>query len=271
MFIDLIKSVSEKLRGFGQDETQRYYRDIVHKAWQQVQEVGTPELKNREFDRSFDWLMLNQRFGEDVQELFKTPGMTTPQWWSAYDQDFKVSDDQSPALKSQREARELDSKIDVDHPVFRPHSETSSTAKSESFPTAREVKPGSSMLPGANYAAAIVNSVQDFSSRVIRDMDRFTDRVHEVTNLRPVYSPESDPLENLLRPSARRRDERIGGSSAAADGFFSLFGGSSSGSSSSSSSSSSHHTSSSSSSSGRHSSCACACAGCACACAGGGR
>ncbi len=259
MFIDLIKAVSEKLKGFSRDETQLYYRGMIQRAWQQVREAGTPEVKNQEFDQNFDWLMLNYRFGEDVQELFKDPGMTTPQWWSAYDQGFKLPDNHLPTLRNQ--SSQSDTTIDPGRPIFHPRAESSST-KSEIFSTP---KPGSSALPGADYAASIVNSVQDFSSKVISDVGKFTDRVHKVTNLRSVYSPESDPIENILK---YRKEERTGGSSASSDGFFSLFGGSSSGSSSSSSS---HHTSSHSSSSSHHSSCACACAGCACACAGGGR
>lgn len=274
MFVDLIKAVSEKIRGFSRDETQRYYRDIVHRAWKQVQEADTPELKNREFDESFDWLMLNHRFSENVQELFKDPGVTTPKWWDAYEQGFKLPDNHLPTSRTSYEEKSSqdDSRIDSERPMFRPHSEPFSTAQSESLPTAKNVKPESSELPGADYAAAIVNSVQDFSSRVIRDMDRFTDRVHEVTNLRPTYSPGSDPMEDLFRVPMRRNEksfyepeERRGGASADSDGFFSLFGSSDSGSSRSSSSS---HSSSSGS---HHSSCACACAGCACACAGGGR
>jgi hypothetical protein len=259
MFIDLIKTVSEKMRGFSQDETQRYYRGIVQRAWEQVQGADTPEVKNREFDRSLDWLMLNHRFNENVQELFADPGMTTPPWWNAYDQNFKLPDRWEISRDSYEEsAPRNDTKIKVERSISQP--------RSEPLPEAKSTVPASSGLLGADYAAAIVNSVQEFSSRVISDVDRFTDRVHEVTNLRPVFPPRADS-EDFFRPTVRRDEERVGGSSAAADGFFSLFSGSGSDSSSHRTSSSSHRSSSGS----RHSSCACACAGCACACAGGGR
>lgn len=196
--------------------------------------------------------------------------MTTPQWWESYDQGFTLPDTSASTSGHQHEesGSPNDLKINVERSISQPHSEPVPTAKPEPLATAKEVTSAPPRLPGANYAASIVNSVQDFSSRVIRDMGGFTDRVHEATDLRPIYSYWDESR------ASRRRDEESfyterGGSSASSEGFFSsLFG--DSGSSSSGSSSSSSHRSSSSSSSHR-SSCACACAGCACACAGGGR
>ncbi len=258
MFIDLINSVNEKIRGFSRDETDIYYRETIQRAWQQVREAGTPEVKNREFDENFDWLMLHYRFRDDVQELFENPGVTVPQWWSSYDQGFKLPDPPSSTPdRNQHEERSSsrDAKMDWDHPVFKPPSDAAHTVQSDPFPTTPETKPEPLVLPGAEYAASVVNSVQDFSSRVISDMSKFTERVHEVSRLDPIF-PHWET----------RKREEVSSSSKSDDGFFSsLFGSSGS----TGGSSSSYH--SSSSSSNHHSSCACACAGCACACAGGGR
>ena len=45
MMTDLVQSVSEKMRGFSRKETVAYYKDIMEKAWQQVEQADTPEMK----------------------------------------------------------------------------------------------------------------------------------------------------------------------------------------------------------------------------------
>ncbi len=174
--------------------------------------------------------------------------MATPPWWSGYAQGFQSQGHPLPILEHHSEGKSSSSTstIDLGHSAFQTHSAASSAVK--------DVKPGSSALPGADYAASIVNSVQDFSSRAISNMDRFTEGIHKVTmDLQPIYSH--------WQTIRSQSPDEVDGASKSADGFWSWLG-----SSSSSSSSSSHHSSSSS-----HHSCACACAGCACACAGGGR
>jgi hypothetical protein len=39
---DLILSVTEKMKGYSLDETKVYYRSIIEKAWQQVQDADSP-------------------------------------------------------------------------------------------------------------------------------------------------------------------------------------------------------------------------------------
>ncbi len=52
MMTSLIKSVSEKMRGFSLKETKAYYQDIMNKAWQQVERAQTPEMKMQLFDEA---------------------------------------------------------------------------------------------------------------------------------------------------------------------------------------------------------------------------
>ena len=59
MIVDLIKAVNNKLKGFSRKETIAYYRDIVDRAWQQVQAETTPEIKSRHLDRGLEWMMLD--------------------------------------------------------------------------------------------------------------------------------------------------------------------------------------------------------------------
>lgn len=194
--------------------------------------------------------------------------MTVPQWWSAYDQDFHISSP-NPGAHSEESSSRAASRPAFEPPVFQSHSESVSMSKPEPMPTANKATSAPSSLPGAKFAASVVNNVQDISSRVVRDMGSFTDRVHEATDLQSIYSYWEESRASKRTDVENSYSER---GLKSPDGFFeSLFGSSSGDSGSHQAGSSSHRSSSSSSSSSHHSSCACACAGCACACAGGGR
>ena len=59
MMIDLVKSVSNKMKGFSRRETIAYYRDIIKRAWAQVETADTPEVKSVRFDEVMEWTMLD--------------------------------------------------------------------------------------------------------------------------------------------------------------------------------------------------------------------
>ena len=46
MVVTLVKSVTEKMKGFSRQETMTYYRDIIKRAWKHVESAGTPEVKS---------------------------------------------------------------------------------------------------------------------------------------------------------------------------------------------------------------------------------
>jgi len=58
--VNLIKSVTEKMKGFSRKETIAYYQDIVNKAWVQVQQAATPEVKAQVYEEVMDWTMLDK-------------------------------------------------------------------------------------------------------------------------------------------------------------------------------------------------------------------
>ena len=43
--VALVKSVSTKMKGFSRKETVNYYKEIIEKAWKQVEEAETPEVR----------------------------------------------------------------------------------------------------------------------------------------------------------------------------------------------------------------------------------
>lgn len=147
MVIALVKSVSEKMKGFSRRETIDYYKNIMLKAWQQVEQGDTPEVQGQLFDKNLEWTMLDKDYDDRTRRVFRGP-VIVPTWWGRYD------------------------------PVWR--------GGSVSTPTSAPVsKGGSTSLPGADFAASVVTGVQTFSSKVIGNVGDFTSRVTNVTNPPP--------------------------------------------------------------------------------------
>jgi hypothetical protein len=154
MMIALIKSVSEKMKGFSRTETIAYYKNIMEQAWQQVETANTPEVKSQKFDENLEWTMLDKDYDDRSRRVYTGP-IFAPMWWGHYD------------------------------PAFRPAPTTATSAPS--FPSSR----GSSALPGADIAASVVTGVQTFSSKVLGNVNDFTSKVTNVTNPPPPPSSSS--------------------------------------------------------------------------------
>lgn len=155
MMIDLVKSVSEKMRGFSRKETMDYYQDIMKKAWQQVEQAQTPEMKMQMFDDAMDWTMLDRRFDDHTREVFGPQPVILPMWWGRFD----------PT---------------VGHAGS---SSTPSVASAGNSPPQGVSLPN---LPGSSMAASMVAGMQSFASGVVGDVAGFTGGVTEKTNPAPV-------------------------------------------------------------------------------------
>ncbi len=151
MTVKLVKSVSEKMKGFSRSETIDYYKSIMEKAWQQVEAADTPEVKSQKFDEALEWTMLDKDYDDRTRRVFTGP-IFLPTWWGRYD------------------------------PVWRGGGSTIARPASVSIPGSGR---GSSSLPGADFAASVVTGVQTFSSKVIGNVNDFTSRVTNVTNPPP--------------------------------------------------------------------------------------
>jgi hypothetical protein len=164
MIVNLVKSVGEKMKGFSRKETVAYYKDIMDRAWAQVETAETPTVKMEKFDQYMDWTMLDDKFGDRTSEVFRTQPVFLPNWWGRYD----------PTYSSHSYGGGL-------------HSETSAPSSSGSgggnfsLPT----------LPGADFAASMVGGIQNFSSNVVGDLTSFTSGVTDKTNPVPVTRSSS--------------------------------------------------------------------------------
>lgn len=159
MTINLVKSLSNKMKGFSRKETIAYYKEIVERAWKQVEGAQTPEVKSATFDKYMEWTMLDRDYDDRTRRTFTGP-IFVPTWWGHYDPTFRT-----PSAPS------------VSRPSGVPSSLPSpGSAGRVSLPS----------LPGSAFAASMVHGVQNFSSGVIGNVTEFTSGVTNKTNPVPV-------------------------------------------------------------------------------------
>ncbi len=160
LMVNLIKSVGEKMKGFSRKETLVFYEDIMRRAWAQVESAQTPDVKAQVYEEVMDWTMLDKKYEDRTQNVFSGPVfIPTPSWWWRYD----------PAV-----ARPIVSGT-VPTSSMTPPSLSGSGSHTVSMPT----------MPGSAFAASVVNSVSDFSSKVMGGLSGFTSGVTNVTNPPP--------------------------------------------------------------------------------------
>jgi hypothetical protein len=153
MTVKLVRSVSEKMKGFSRRETIEYYRRIMETAWEQVQKANTPEVQREFFEQQLEWTMLDKDYDDRSRRVFHGP-VFIPHWWGNYD------------------------------PTYRTGPITPSGGGTVSAPS-QPSGTGRTSLPGADFAASVVGGVQTFSQRVIGNINDFTTRVTNVTNPPP--------------------------------------------------------------------------------------
>jgi hypothetical protein len=157
--INLIKSVSQKMKGFSHKETVAYYRDIMEKSWKQVEAADTPEVKSQKFDENMEWTMLDRDYDRRTRDVFRTGPVFVPMWWGRYDPTYG------------RGAAPTPGPAKTAAPIGGP----APAGGGRSLPT----------LPGGEFAASMVGGIQNFSSNVVGNISDFTGKITGQTNPPP--------------------------------------------------------------------------------------
>jgi len=153
MVVSLVKSITEKMKGFSRQETVAYYRDITKRAWEQVEAADTPEVKSQKYEEVMEWTMLDKNYGDRTEDVFRNTPIFIPTWWGHYDPGFgKVSSKPGGASV---------------------------------------VTGGGSRVPGADFAASMAAGVQNFSGKVVGNINDFTSSITSITNPPPKVSTSS--------------------------------------------------------------------------------
>lgn len=159
---NLINSVAEKMKGYSLEETKAYYRAIIEKAWDQVKEAGTPELKGEKLDEIFGWAILDEDVDKKSQEVFGDYPVFLPTWW------WRVG----PVYASPTPS----------------HPASSSGTPSPSVPSPLPTP----TLPGADFARSITDTVRNFGEGTVGEIKSFTQNVIGHTNPAAAHSGSSN-------------------------------------------------------------------------------
>jgi hypothetical protein len=163
--IGLVKSVQTSMKGFSLKETVAYYKDIMKRAWEQVESADTPEVKVQKFDDAMGWTMLDDKFNDRTTQTFGSGPIFVPTWWWRWE----------PAMPRGG------------------FGGTTVATSGGSVPSTGSVGGGGKSislpsLPGGSFAASVVGGVQTFAAGVVGDITGFTGGITSKTNPIPVSS-----------------------------------------------------------------------------------
>lgn len=146
---ELIRGVNEKMKGFHAKDTIAYYKDIVARAWKQVEAGDTPEV----VDENLEWMMVDEDFDQKMPETFGERPIPMPVWWWGYAGGPRA------------------------RPTTRP-----SAGRAAPAPT------GPRSVPGSQLANTVVSRVEGISNSIVTNVAAFTGRVTRVTHPAPARS-----------------------------------------------------------------------------------
>lgn len=159
VIVKLVQDVNQKVKGFSRRDTAAYYRDIVSRAWQQVESEATPEVKSQRFDEALEWMMLDEEFEDRTKRTFREGPVFVPMWWGHY-RPWGYGRDLVPSQPSPR--------------------------PSTAAPTSKRGPVSLPTLPGAAFADTIVTGMEKTAGKIVSSVERFTGGVTQVTNPPPV-------------------------------------------------------------------------------------
>lgn len=154
VFVNLVRSVTAKMKGFGKKETVAYYQSIIDKAWTQVVDANTPDMAPVLKEEQFEWTMADRDFDERSRRVFDRP-ILIPMWYGRF------------------------------HPSLFGGQQMGGAT---STPSSNTGNAGRVSLPGADLAATMVTGTQTFAGQLIGNINDFTGHITNVTNPVPVQT-----------------------------------------------------------------------------------
>jgi len=137
-------TVEEKMRGYCRRDTIDYYKSVVAKAWEQVDQAGTAELASKAYDEQLLWLFLDPNYQDRTNTAFRDRAFEpSPLWfwyWYGYTHYHP-------------------------HPTYRPNVET--PAQSGKSPS----------IPGSDFANNVVSAVGQTSNNIVLNIEKFANAI----------------------------------------------------------------------------------------------
>ena len=126
----------------------------MRRAWQMVEASDTPEVKSEKYNQSLEWTMLDNDYQDRTQRTFTGSPVFVPMWWPRY----------SPSYRQR-----------IGGSVSQPSPSTgraSGGSGKVSLPS----------IPGADFAAGLVNGTTAMAAGVVGNLTSFTDGITSRTN-----------------------------------------------------------------------------------------
>jgi hypothetical protein len=140
----LRRTVEEKLRGYCRSDTIDYYRKIVTKAWEQVEQAGTAELSSKAYDEQLLWLLLDQNVKARTETAFDNLAFEPSPFWLWYWYSYRHYHPQ---------------------PTYEPNIKTPNEA----------AKPPT--IPGADFANDIATAFENTSNNIVTNLEKFANSI----------------------------------------------------------------------------------------------
>jgi hypothetical protein len=137
-------TIEEKMRGFQRKDTVEYYKQVVDKAWKQVQGAGTPDLASNAYDEQLLWLFLDPNYKSRTQTTFQNTMFTPNQMWFWYWYGYQQYHP---------------------HPTYTPNIGTPTQA----------AKPPT--IPGADFANNVASAVENTSNSIVVNVEKFANSI----------------------------------------------------------------------------------------------
>jgi len=140
----LRETVEEKMRGYCRQDTIDYYKSVVAKAWEQVDQAGTPDLASKAYDEQLLWLFLDPDYQARTKTAFRDRAFEpSPLWlWYWYGYHYYHP-----------------------HPTYRTNVEAPGQAGKA--PT----------IPGADFANNIASAVEKTSNNFVVSIEKFANAI----------------------------------------------------------------------------------------------
>ncbi len=149
-------TVEQKLRGYSRRDTVDYYRQIVTKAWTQVEQAGTVELASKAYDEQLLWLMLDPNYSSRTETTFRDRAFEPSPFWFWYWYGYHHYNP---------------------HPTYKPNVDAPATA----------AKPPT--IPGAEFANNIATAVEKTSSNIVVNIEKFANAIIPVQTQKASHTP----------------------------------------------------------------------------------
>lgn len=142
--MSLRDNTEEKMRGYCRRDTIDYYKNIVTKAWTQVEQAGTPELASNAYDEQLLWLLLDPNVKDHTQTAFQNRTFEPNPLWLWYWYGYTHYNP---------------------NPIIKP---------STTIPTLPTKPPA---IPGAEFANNVATSLESTANNIVVNIEKFANSI----------------------------------------------------------------------------------------------